>query len=44
MACKGAVHDAAMCVELELGEKGGPAVLVVDAFVVSKEDGTFVVW
>ena len=40
----GAVNDAAMGMELKFREETGPAVLVIDALIVSKEDGTFVVW
>ena len=43
MAFIGAVDDATMGAELKFREECGPAVLVVDTFIVSKEDHTFVI-
>ena len=43
MAFIGAVNNATMGMELKFGEECGLAVLVVDTFIVSKEDHTLVI-
>ena len=40
----GAVDDATTGAKLKFREECGPAVLVVDTFIVSKEDCTIVIW
>ena len=44
MALIGAVNNATTGAELNFKEECGPAVLVVDTFIVSKKDCTLVVW
>ena len=43
MSLVGAVDIATTDAELKFGEEHGPAVLVVDTFIVSKEDCTLVI-
>ena len=43
VALVGAVDCATTGVKLKFGEECGPAVLVVDTFIVSEEDGTLVI-
>ena len=44
MALIGAVNNATTGAELNFKEECGPAVPVVDTFIVSKKDCTLVVW
>ena len=44
MTLVGAVDNATMGVELELGEEHCVAILIVYPFIVPKENGTLVIW